>query len=247
MRAILELFRPISNVFGYIMRVFYGGLANMIAEPAQVSYFAITILLMGVISKLFTIPLMAQTMKSSQKVNEIQPKLDELKRKFGYDERILNQKIQDLYKAEGASMMGCSSCLPMVIQMILIITLFEVLNQPAKYLFNSSEQFDQISKNFFWINDLTQADPLGYFGLPLLNMLIQLALQFLSPQRKMQQQQAGGMNTSLMFMPLIFYFISIRWASGLLLYWIFGNILEIVYRGVVSLINKNKNANNERK
>lgn len=219
----------------------------MMAEPAQISYFAMTILLMAVVSKVITIPLMAQTMKSSQKMSEIQPKMDEIKRKYGYDERILNQKIQELYKEEGASMMGCSSCLPMLIQMILLITLFEVLNQPATYLFKSAEQFEHINKNFFWIADLTQADPLGYVGLPLVNMIGQFAIQYFSPQRKMQQQQGTGMNSTLLLMPLIFYFVSIRWASGLLMYWVFGNILEIIYRGLVSLFSKKTDKEEERK
>lgn len=230
MGVILEFFRPISIVFGWLMSLFYETMTKLFAEPQSLSYFAITILLMAVVNKIITIPLMAQTMKSSQKMQNIQPKIEALKKKYGYDERILNQKMQELYKEEGAGMAGCSSCLPMLIQMILILTLFEVLREPGKYLFENPDQFALIQKNFFWIGDLSQADPLRWLGLPLVNMLVQLALQWLSPTRQLQANQPGNMNTTMMLMPVVFYFMSIGWASGLLLYWIFGNLLEVFYR-----------------
>lgn len=230
------IFNPISDLFGWLMSFFYNSIAGAIQEPQQISYFALTMLAMAIVSKIITIPLMAQSMKSSEKMQQVQPKLEELRKKYGYDERILQQKTQEFYKENGVSMTGCSSCLPMIIQLVLIIALFQVLREPAKYLAGSVENFNSIHRNFFWINDLLQADPLAWFGLPLLNAVLQMAIQFVSPQRKQQQQMGNGMNTTMMLMPVMFYFLSINWASGLLLYWIFGNIIELIYRGIVRLV-----------
>lgn len=234
-----NIFSPLSDIFGWMMGQIYHFLANSFAEPAQMSYFAITILVMAVISKLITIPLMAQTTKSSAKMQALGPKTEELKRKYGYDERILQQKTQELYKEEGVSMMGCSSCLPMLIQLTLIIALFNVLREPAKYMASSLDNFSAISKNFFWISDLLKSDPLTWFGLPLLNAISQLGIQLFGPMRQ-QQQMNKNMNITFMLMPVMFYFLSVNWAAGLLLYWVFGNLLELLYRGIAALINRSK-------
>ncbi len=234
----MGIFSPISDLFGWLMRFFYQTISGMFAEPAHLSYFAITILLMAIVSKLITIPLMAQTMKSSARMQDIQPKLDQIRKKYGYDERILNQKIQEFYKEEGVSMTGCTSCLPTLIQLVLIVALFQVLREPGRYLFGSVEQFNAIAKNFFWVKDLVGPDPLTWFGLPLANAVLQFALQYFSPQRQQTQAMSSGMNTTLLLMPVVFYFMSIMWASGLLLYWSFGNLVELIYRGIIFLINR---------
>lgn len=235
-----NIFSPLSDIFGWMMGQIYHLISNSFAEPAQVSYFAITILMMAVISKLITIPLMAQTTRASSKMQELGPKTEELKKKYGYDERILQQKTQELYKAEGVSMMGCSSCLPLIIQLVLILALFNVLREPAKYMASSMDNFSDISKNFFWIPDLLKNDPLTWFGLPLINAISQLGIQLFGPMRQQQQQMNKNMNMTFMLMPLVFYFMSVNWASGLLLYWVFGNILELLYRGISALINRSK-------
>ena len=48
------------------------------------------------------------------------------------------------------------------------------------------------------------------------------------------------MNMTFMLMPVMFYFLSVSWASGLLLYWVFGNLLELLYRGIAALITGSK-------
>ncbi|WP_066925347.1 YidC/Oxa1 family membrane protein insertase [Murdochiella massiliensis] len=235
-----NIFSPLSDIFGWMMGQIYHLFANSIAEPAQVSYFALTILAMAVISKLITIPLMAQTTKASAKMQALGPKTEELKKKYGYDERILQQKTQELYKEEGVSMMGCSSCLPLLIQLMLIMALFNVLREPAKYMVSTLDDFSAIAKNFFWISDLLKNDPLTWFGLPLINAISQLGIQLFGPMRKQQQQMNKNMNMTFMLMPIMFYFISVNWAAGLLLYWVFGNILELLYRGIAALITRSK-------
>lgn len=230
------ILKPFSDLFGWLMSFFYNFISGTFTEPQNISYFAITMILMACISRMLTIPLMAQTTKSQQKMTALQPKMAELQKKYGYDERIMQQKTQELYREEGVSMMGCSSCLPTLLQFILIFALFEVLRNPEAYLGQSVSNFASIRKDFFWIENLLGPDPLSWVGLPLLNMLLQIAVMFFNPQRQQQEQMAKGMSMTLMIMPVLFYFFSINWASGLLLYWVFSSVFDLIYRGIVKLV-----------
>ena len=234
------MLQPISDLFGWMMGYVYNSLAKIMAEPAQVSFFAMTILVMALISKLIMIPLMAKSTQSSQKMQELGPKVEALKKKYGYDERILQEKTQELYKSEGISAMGCSSCLPMVLQLVLIFALFAVLKDPAKYMTTTGSSFHSIAKNFFWIPDLLKSDPLSWFGLPLIYLITQVGIMFFGPMRQQQTGPNKNMGLMFQFMPVIFYFMSISWASGLLLYWASGNVLELIYRGISALFFRSK-------
>lgn len=63
--------------------------------------------------------------------------------------------MQELYKEEGFNPMG--GCLPMVVQMIIIMGLFALLRNPMTYI-SSEEMYFAIHENFLWIRDLSQPD-----------------------------------------------------------------------------------------
>lgn len=227
----------LTNIFGQIMRFTYETVIGFGSEPQSVSYFAFMILIMGLISKLLTMPLMFKMAQSSKKMQELQPKMDQLKNKYGYDERILQQKTMEFYKENHISQAGCSSCLPLIIQLVIMIALFNVIREPGKYMFDNAAQFAEIHKNFFWIADLSKPDPL-FYGLPLLNAILQFAVSFLNPAMNQQQNAPGGGSMKMMtyMMPIMFFFISLRWQSALILYWVTGNVVEVLYRGITKLV-----------
>lgn len=224
------------------MRWIYETVVQIGSEPRLVSYFAITLMLMAVVSKLISMPLTYKTTQNAKKTQDLQPKLEALKKKYGYDERILQQKTMEFYRENNVSAAGCSSCLPLIIQMIVILGLFGVVRNPELYIFDNAAQFDEIAKNFLWISDLTLPDPL-FYGLPLLNALLQLVVQRMNPAMKQQSQATGGTMAMMTYiMPIMIFFISVKWASALLLYWTFGNVLEVVVRSVMMLFMKRKPA-----
>ena len=67
----------------------------------------------------------------------------------------MNQKMAELYKEEGGSMYG--GCLPMLIQMIVIMVLFALLRNPMNYI-SSDKMLFAIHESFLWIPDLAQPD-----------------------------------------------------------------------------------------
>lgn len=229
------------NLFGMILKWVYGVVSGLGVEPKSISYFAMTLMAMSILSKLISIPLTYKSTQQMKKTQELQPKLEALKKKYGYDERILQQKTMEFYKENNASAAGCSSCLPLIIQFVIVIALFGVIREPAKYLFATEAEFNAISRNFFWISDLSNPDPF-WFALPLINGLSQIAIMKLNPTTAQTGQSgaAGSMKMMMYTMPIMIFIMGMKWASGLLLYWGFGNVIEIIMRLIMMLFGKKK-------
>ncbi len=229
------------NLFGMILKWVYGVVSGLGTEPKSISYFAMTLMAMSILSKLISIPLTYKSTQQMKKTQELQPKLEALKKKYGYDERILQQKTMEFYKENNASAAGCSSCLPLIIQFVIVIALFGVIREPAKYLFATEAEFNAISRNFFWISDLSNPDPF-WFALPLINGLSQIAIMKLNPTTAQTGQSgaAGSMKMMMYTIPIMIFIMGMKWASGLLLYWGFGNVIEIIMRLIMMLFGKKK-------
>lgn len=224
------------------MRWIYETVSGIGTEPEMVSYFTITLMLMAVLSKLISMPLTFKTTKNAKKTQDLQPELEKLQKKYGYDERILQQKTMEFYKENNVGSAGCSSCLPMIIQLIVIIAIYNVIRNPQLYLFDNAEHFASISKNFLWIQDLTVPDPY-FFGLPLINAVLQFVIQRMNPATKQQNDAMGGsMGMMMLIMPVIIFFLSMQWPAALLLYWSFGNILELIVRLIMMVSMKDEKA-----
>lgn len=231
----------LSQIIGKLFRFIYNYLVSLGNEPANISYYAIALLIMSVIYKLITIPLTIQSTKQSQKAQSLQPQMEELKKKYGYDQRIYTQKVQELQKEHNVAGAGCSSCLMMIIQMIIVIALFNVIREPQRYLFDDPKKINTIAKNFFWIKDLSLMDPTG-FVLALLNSLTQFLVSFLSSMNT-PGAPAGAMQTQKMMLyifPLVFFFVFRTLPAGLVLYWVAGNIIEIIVKLITKAFSARK-------
>jgi YidC/Oxa1 family membrane protein insertase len=156
-----------------------------------------------VLLRLVLYPLSAAQYKSGAKMRKFQPRLQQLKERYGEDRAKLNQAMMDLYKKEKINPMG--GCLPVLIQMPIFFALYWVLVETVEL-----RQTPWLG----WIQDLTARDP--YFILPLLNMAIMWATQKLTPTPGMDPMQAKMMQ----FMPLVFGVMMAFMPSGLVLYWV---------------------------
>ena len=122
-----------------------------------IGYYGITIILFTVIVKLCLYPLYIKQTKSTVMMSEIQPKLQALQRKYANDKETLNMKMAELYKEEKFNPMG--GCLPMLIQMPIIMGLFALLRNPMRYMGDVSSMIFAFHESFLWIEDLSQPDP----------------------------------------------------------------------------------------
>lgn len=227
----------IATILGKLMRLIYDNLATSFTEPESISYYAIAIILMTLLVSLISIPVTVSTQKQAEKTRAIKPKMDEIQKKYGYDQQVLQQKMQEFYKEEGVAP-GLGGCLPMIIQLIVLFGLFRMMQDTGKYVF--PEGMSHIRTDFYWVKTLLEADPLWY-GLPLLTSLSQLVTTLFSMKTNPQQQQAmGGMNTMMLVLPLVFFFTFRQLPAGLPLYYTLSSVFRLIIMVVMHLVMKGK-------
>lgn len=232
------MFNFIATILGKLMRLIYDGLVNASsAEPESISYYAIAIIIMTLLVSLISIPVTISTQKQAEKTRSFKPKMDEIQKKYGYDQQVLQKKMQELYKEEGVAP-GLGGCLPMIIQILVLFGLFEMMKNTGKYVF--PEGMSHIRTDFYWVPTLLESDPLWY-GLPLLTSLSQLLTTLFSMKTNPQQQQAmGGMNTMMLVLPLVFFFTFRQLPAGLPLYYTLSSVFRLIIMVVMHFAMKGK-------
>lgn len=165
------------------------------------------LILFGILIRLAMWPLNAKAMRSQLKSMELQPRMKDLQAKHKNDPQKLQQEMMRLYKEEGFNPMG--GCLPMLIPMPVLITLF--------FVFQNFIEFRGVP--FLWLPDLSQADPL--YVLPILLGATIFVQQFISMKTMPPNPQ---MKIMMYFMPAFMIMIFLNLASGLNLYYAAQNL-----------------------
>jgi YidC/Oxa1 family membrane protein insertase len=202
--------------------------------------FGLAILAVTVIVKLAFLPLANKSYKSIAKMKEIQPKIKELKEKYGDDKHKFNMEQMELYKREKVN--PASGCLPVLLQIPVFFSLYKVLVVTIEM---------RHAPFFGWIRDLSAPDPtnvFNFFGLlpfdpthvaifgPYLALgvwpLVMGVTMWL--QMKMNPEPTDEIQrTMFAWMPVMFTFTMGTFASGLIIYWSWNNFLSIIQQGVI--------------
>ncbi|HRV33455.1 MAG TPA: YidC/Oxa1 family membrane protein insertase, partial [Anaerovoracaceae bacterium] len=142
MNTLIGIFaQPIGSLLSYI----YG----------FVNSYGISIILLTLIVRICLLPLYSKQIKSSAAMAEIQPKLKEIQVRYANDKETMNKKLQELYAKEKFNPM--SGCLPLIIQMPIIMGLFSLLRNPLEYM-SQPEMIVAVHESFLWVPDLSQPD-----------------------------------------------------------------------------------------
>ncbi|MBF0111068.1 MAG: membrane protein insertase YidC [Magnetococcales bacterium] len=177
--------------------------------------FGLAIILLTVLIKAIFFPLANKSYRSMNEMKKLQPKVEELRKRFSDDKQRMNQEMMKLYQDNKVNPLG--GCLPIVVQIPVFFALYKVL-------FLSVEM--RHAPFFFWIKDLSEMDP--YYVLPVL-MGISMYLQ-----SKLNPAPADPIQAKIMaFLPLIFTFLFLSFPSGLVLYWLVNNILSIIQQSYI--------------
>lgn len=112
----------ITRPLGWIIEQIYSLVAN----------YGFAIIIFTVIIKLILLPLNVKSQKAMRKQQKIQPILQELQKKYANDQEKLQKEMMKLYKENNISMTG--GCLPMLIQMPILVGLYQVIQKPLSYL-----------------------------------------------------------------------------------------------------------------
>lgn len=147
----------IKKFMGFILRNSYEFVSGIISGDSNViSNYAIAIIIMGVIIKVITLPLTLKSSKSMAQQRALQPKLEEIQKKYGNDQQTIARKQQELYQEAGINPLG--GCLPLLIQMPILYAMWQVVREPVKYVFTEPGLYESINKSFIWIKDLNEID-----------------------------------------------------------------------------------------
>lgn len=215
----------LGNLLGPILRAVFDFVSQIGTEPEYISYYAIAIIITSVIFKLILLPISFKQTASTNKMQEIQPLMQELQNKYKNDPQTLQTKMQALYKEHNYN--PASGCLIMLIQMPIIIAFFTVFREPATYAFSDPGMYESMSKVFFWIPNLENPDPY-LWGMPLLAALttyLQSKTMSMgtSSGNKSNDQAAQSQKMMTYMMPVMIFFFSRNFPAGLALYWVISN------------------------
>jgi YidC/Oxa1 family membrane protein insertase len=198
--------------------------------------FGLAILVLTILVRLVTLPLTTKQLKATKAMQDMQPLLEELKRKHARDKQKLAQEQMLLYKESGVSPAGCM--LPMLVQMPIWIALFQSIIRVlavvpedflslSRYLYTSWGQvFSLVPLNsqFLWL-DLAVPDK--FILLPILVGGTMWAQQKMIMPTGSDSKQAAQQQMMLWMMPLMFAFLTMQFPSGLALYWVISNAVTI--------------------
>ena len=157
-----------TGIFESILKWIYGLVGN----------YGVAVVIFTVLIRLLITPLDFKSRKGMRAMSRVQPKMQELQKKYKNDQEKLNRKMAELYKAEKVSPM--SGCLPMIIQLVLMIFMFNAMRNlmfneigTMMYgLFNElaaegAEAVERIApQGFLWIKNIFQPDSFGAAVLP---------------------------------------------------------------------------------
>jgi len=196
----------ISDILMFTLSYIYSIIGN----------YGFSIILLTVLIKVFLFPLSAKGYRSMAKMRDMQPKMVELKKKFGDDRQKMSQEMMKLYQKDGVNPLG--GCLPMLLQMPIFLALYWALLESVEL---------RQAPFILWIEDLSLMDP--YFILPL---LMGVTMWF---QQKLNPEPPDPMQAKVMkFMPIAMTFLFLFFPAGLVLYWVTNNILSIAQQSYIT-------------
>lgn len=197
--------------------------------------YGVVVVLFAILIKTITYPLMAKQLRSSKKMQEISPLLNQIKIKYKSNPTLQQQKMAALFQEHKINPLA--GCLPILIQMPVLMAVFMVFRNTIEF---RGQSF------IFWINDLSSADTLFTVGALSINVLpflmagsmyytMQMSTNSMAPSSDPAQEATQKM-MKYMF-PGMMFFLFYSFPSGLNLYYFCFNVLQIVQQ---KLINKEK-------
>lgn len=217
------LYQPIFNAFV--------GLYNIVPGHD----IGVVILIITILVRLLLYPLTSSSIKAQKSMQDLQPKMDALKKQYAGDQQKQAQALMELYKTNKVN--PFASCLPILIQLPILIALYMVLRDGLMSN-NLAKELYAFVANPGQINPIS----LGYFNMAQKNVVLAVlagAAQWWQAKSLMRNKppaaagagakdegMAAMMNKQMLyFMPLMTVVVGISLPAGLTLYWFFSTLL----------------------
>jgi YidC/Oxa1 family membrane protein insertase len=193
---------PLSWLIDYFATLLNTG------DVAKYDSYGWSIVIVTIILRLFTLPLMVKQLKSSKMMQALQPEMQKVREKYKKDQQKMQQETMKLFQQNNVNPLA--GCLPILVQMPILIAFYHAIMRNANIANHS----------FLWLPDLGSPDP--YYILP---VLAGVTTYF---QQKMMGMNANPQMKMLMvILPFMIAFFALSFASALSLYWVIGNLFTI--------------------
>lgn len=204
-----------TPVIGWIIKPFAWAIIWLLPFMYNmIPNYGVVIIIFALLVKLITLPLSMKSFKSMQAMKDMQPKIEELKKKHKNNPQAINQEMMRMYKAEGVNPL--SGCLPILPQMPLFFALFSVFR--STILLRDAP--------FVWFIDDLSRGASSFTDPYIILVVIMVAAQFVSQKFTMASTQQNKI--FLYIMPLFMGFIFYKFAAGLVLYWTCFSIFSLL-------------------
>lgn len=197
----------LATIIGKLMKFIYDLVNN----------YGLSITLLTLIVRICLLPLYNKQNKYSAAMADLQPKINEIQTRYAADKNTMNEKLNEAYQDAGISPL--SGCLPMLIQMPIIIGLFALLRNPILYI-EGEGMIAAVHESFFWVPDLCQPDN---WILPLLAGIS----TYLTSASTSAVDTTGTTAIMKYFFPVMIFLMGRSFPAGLALYWAVGNVFTI--------------------
>lgn len=209
MEFLSNLFQPLVELMRMAVEMFY-----QLTASAGFKSYGLAIILLTVAIKMVLYPLTVKQIKSMKAMQELQPKMKALQERYKGNPQLLNQEMAKLYQSEGIN--PAAGCLPLLAQMPIMMGMYYALNN---FPYHGEP-------SFLWMPSLSQPDPIHI--LPVLSA-VTTYLQQKQTSEDMGSSGAAATQMKVMMytMPLFIGYISWTFDSGLVLYWVTMNFVQI--------------------
>lgn len=266
----MDFFNFIPQFLGQILFVIYDKLA--------MQNYGLAIIIFTIFIKLILLPLTLKQYKSTAKMQELQPLIEEVRRKYKNDMEKQNQEMWKIYQEHKYN--PASGCLPLLVQMPILFSLIYVIGKPLNYMLRYDAQkikdlidstpatemvkgfYEQIyavkyhnilDMNFLGLDlgRVPKFNPADLFGpqmsiyLPLILIpILAVTTTYLSTKMMMLRTSANAnknknknaandmsaaMQKNMLYLaPAMTLFVSFQFPAGLGLYWLTGNVFQII-------------------
>lgn len=184
-------------------------------EPSGASY-VLTITVFTIIIKLLILPLNIKSSKSNAKMQEIQPELNAIKKKYANNPQKMQEESTRVMKENNVSMFG--GCLPSLLPLPILFALYAVFNQITPELVTNP--------SFLWIPNVFDKDP--RYILPVLAFLSTYVPSWLLSKSSAPNPDGPNMGSMNLMMSGMMAFMAINFKSLLVIYWVIGGVIQLI-------------------
>ena len=201
----------ISNLLGHILRIIFKFVNN----------YGWSIIVFTLFVRLLLVPLMVKQIKSQKAMQDIQPKIKEIQEKYKNKPEKQQEELMKIYQE--AKINPLAGCLPLLIQMPILIGLFNVLREPVTHgVFQSAAEFAKADTGFLWIQSISSTNNIS------LALLSGISAYFMQKTMTTGDEQTENMMKSMTYvMTAMSFFWGYTFQAGLAIYWITSNLFSI--------------------